>query len=476
MSTHKCQYDGCDRPIYQNPNFPTRKCIFHCEEKDPQEFRNALARQIREWRSAKAKKWDFSGWMFVDIERKREYEWQRSNLFRKAMFPADAVFENAVFVGTASLDHATFLGSANFTEVRFTGFANFFKCGFAGITSFEHTTFKESAHFRCAVFDTELNRRPGIRMGVVFFNRAAFLKDAVFKYAQFSVFASFEHTVFSGSGDFDAAILEANMNLSYASFGTLGSFSKIIVKNIVKLTWPGSGRIREMEGKERQPGKLSIEDVVFQESNPNRRAIIDLRDNDLGGGARLAIRNTKMGRLLLSGTDCRLIEWSNSSAYDFGRRNPSTRRKLADEYYLINDPTVFGKDRPQWDSVAVAYQQLTDRFRKDLNHPVANDFERGIFEARYMAAKQDWKTDWRSVILLSFYKGLSNFGGSIWRPAWICGLILLLWSVFYGAIIYKGEWGWPMDWSLALDSAVASLRVVSLDRHWFSVAVRRACY
>ena len=74
MTSQTCSYEGCERPVY---NKDEGKCIFHCEKKDPQQFRNALAKQIRQWRKKKAWKWDFGGWVFVDVE-------ERSNLFRSA--------------------------------------------------------------------------------------------------------------------------------------------------------------------------------------------------------------------------------------------------------------------------------------------------------------------------------------------------------------------------------------------------------
>ena len=109
MSTPTCAYDGCGRPVYQPWNVGRKPlCIFHCEEKDAQEFRNALARQIREWRNTETQEWDFRGWVFVDVAREREYGWQKYNLYTRAVFPVDADFSGA-----------TFSGKANFTEVSF---------------------------------------------------------------------------------------------------------------------------------------------------------------------------------------------------------------------------------------------------------------------------------------------------------------------------------------------------------------------
>ncbi|RPH96605.1 hypothetical protein EHM69_00775 [candidate division KSB1 bacterium] len=62
--TAHCSYQGCSRDVHGD----TGLCIFHApaDKKDPQEFRNALAKQIIDWRNAKATTWNFRGWVFVD--------------------------------------------------------------------------------------------------------------------------------------------------------------------------------------------------------------------------------------------------------------------------------------------------------------------------------------------------------------------------------------------------------------------------
>ena len=138
------------------------------------------------------------------------------------------------------------------------------------------------------------------------------------------------------------------------------------------------------------------------------------------------------------------------------------RRVIADEFCLRQNPDVFDReeDVPSWDKIAVTYQQLVDRFRKDLDHPLANDFERGIFQARLMAAKE--KGDWKNAWLLRFYKVASDFSGSIARPVlWIIVLTALC-AVIYGFGLYHQgfHWPWKSDWSTIWESVVASLRAV----------------
>jgi hypothetical protein len=191
-----------------------------------------------------------------------------------------------------------------------------------------------------------------------------------------------------------------------------------------------------------------------------------------------------MSHVLFQGTDCREIELYNV-AFPRWREWPRWRRwlgwnepenwcdhgrQLVGDEWMARHKPEFYKERVPWGLISVTYQQLTDRYRKDLNHPAANDFERGIFECRFMSAKQNWKRDWRSILLLWCYKAASNFGGSILRPAWIAAILTLMCAWTYGALINNWWVAWPWHWDIgaAWDSIVTALRVVSLDRSWFS--------
>ena len=426
MTPSTCSYEGCTRPIH---NTDEGKCIFHCEKKDPQEFRNALARQIRQWRKERATEWDFGGWVFVDTEPEHKSLWYRYNLFRHATFPVPASFESATFSGYASFESATFSRIAYFHSATFSGDA-----------FFESATFK----------------------GYVFFGSATFKGDA-----------NFGNSTFARNANFRSATFCSTLDMSYACFAILGDFTEVIIGGKVRFTWPGVGHARQEKEQERKRGRVLLKDLKFEKKG-NEGPLLNLRGNILQEDCKLLIHDTKMERVLLEGTDCRLIEFYNVSWEEAKERGHAKRRIVGDEYYLRYNLGAFGDDKPSWNEIAVTYQQLADRFRKDLDHPTANDFERGIFEARLEAAKA--KKDWRNCFLLGAYKFASDFSGSILRPVLWTLLLTAIAAVIYGGILYDGFCNvslWP-GFDIIFQSIVAALRVVSLDRHWFSTAVDEA--
>ncbi len=410
MTSSTCSYEGCTRPVH---NKDEGKCIFHAKEKDPQEFRDALADQIRVWRKEKATVWNFRGWVFVDVQRKDKYPLKKSNLFRRAVFPVGADFYSAKFSGKASFCSAAFSGTAYFYLTTFSGDADFSSVTFSGIAYFHSATFSGTAYFESATFCSMLN-------------------------------------------------------MAYTSFSILGDFTNTTIGGDVWLMWPGVGQ-------ERKRGRLLLQGLKFEKKG-EEEPLLNLRGNALQEDCKLLIRDTKMKKILLEGTDCRLIEFHNVSWGKYKEKLHAKRQIVGDEHYLRNEPSVFGKNIPSWNKIEETYQQLADRFRKDLKHPAANDFERGIFEARLMAAKQkneEGKRDWHNRFLLGAYKFASDFSGSIFRPVFWTLLLTVIAAVVYGWLLYDGfsnvTW-WP-DFGKVLKSAVAALRVASLDRGWFSSAV-----
>jgi hypothetical protein len=442
MTSPTCCYERCTRPIH---NANEGKCIFHAKEKDPQELRNALARQIRQWRKEKTRAWDFRGWVFVDVE-------DRDNLFVRAVFPVGAYFYSATFSGDASFYSATFSGDAFFGSATFSGDASFESATFSGDAVFGSAMFSRGTSFGSATFS-----------GYADFRTATFLGDA-----------SFESATFLGDADFSSATLCSLLDMSYTCFAILGDFTNVTIGGNVELTWPGEGYARQEKGKEQRRGRLLLKNLKFEKKG-DKEPLLNLRGNVLQEDCKLLIHDMKqMDKVLLEGTDCRLIEFKNVSWGEYKEKRHAKRHIVADEYYLRYEPSVFGEDKPSWNEIEETYEQLADRFRKDLKHPAANDFERGIFGARLEAAKA--QKDWRNrfnCFLLGSYKFASDFSGSISRPFLWTLLLTLSAAAIYGWLLFDGFHNailWP-DFDKIWQSLIAALRVASLDRHWFSTAV-----
>ncbi len=298
----QCSYEGCEREIYSDHKFPiTGKCIFHADadKKDPQAFRDALAKQIRQWRRTKANVWDFSDVAFADIERKDKRGISFFNLFRRAVFPVDVVFDKATFSRAAEFSGAIFSGDARFERMTFKGDALFEKVIFSGFTQFEtalfsgaakfagatfskyagfkRATFSGNAAFSAATFSGNAQFPEVIFSGEVWFVKTIFSEYAGFSEATFSEYAEFSGAIFSSDAVFfgatfsrealfQKATFSEEFDLSYVSFAILGDFIKCHISGRVTLTWPGEGMKRDKEQQEVERGTLQFKDLIFEKT------------------------------------------------------------------------------------------------------------------------------------------------------------------------------------------------------------------
>jgi len=475
----KCSYKGCTREVHSDPNFPeTDKCIFHAPEKDPQEFRNALAKQIREWRRVKANVWDFSDFVFVDSVRYGQ-RGAFSNLFFRAVFPVEVWFGGATFSDDAWFMRSRFLKKASFFGTRFEGSACFEGATFSGEVWFNHATFSENANawfsgarfskiarFTKAIFGKGAEFNNAIFSEITFFTGAEFYEDvhfnevvfrchADFVEAKFRGAAGFYRVTFLGHSLFDEATFRGILDLRYVSFGILGDFEGCHIAGRVRVLWPGEGMKRNEKQQKIERGILQFKDLKFEENG-----IVDLQDNRLQADSTLIFHTCRdMRHVLLKGTDCSQIEFYNCEWPEF-----RGRKVVGDEYILRKGrPGSTVKPNPEWNRIAISYQQLAKNFREKLDHPKANDFERGVFEMRRRAALQGKNlhglTDYA---LISCYKILSDYSGSLLRP-----LLWLLVSIPLFAFAY-----WSTSINVQVDpffwnSWKLSVQIASVNRIGF---------
>jgi hypothetical protein len=439
----------------------TGQCIFHApaDKKDPQEFRNALAAQIRQWRQPpKASVWDFSGWVFVDVDRKPGIPWslwwRKFNLFRCAVFPVRTNFLSAEFALAASFALSKFNGDADFVLAHFTSYADFGSAHLARGAEFSYALFDEHASF------------PSVQVaGNVSFQFARFAGDANFTFALFTGTASFRSSQFRGETSFclarfiqnayfKSAVFYSVVDLEQASFGILADFSQSRIVGHVCLCWPGEGkaRVEATKGEEEksltasaeiQRGKLRLRNLQFDNTG-----VLDLRRNSLAPDCELVIEDCKMHRVLLEGTDCTKIRFYNCEwpvalgrqmVGDEWRARPYLKRSFLKRARLVlricrgkrlGLLRKLAKPHADWCLVALTYQQLARRFHEDFNHSVANDFDRGVFEMKRLMNRR-FLSRWFG--LAAWYRYLSNYGGSVLRP-----VIVLAASIFAFALGYAG--------------------------------------
>ncbi len=174
-----------------------------------------------------------------------------------------------------------------------------------------------------------------------------------------------------------------------------------------------------------------------------------------------------MHSILLEGTDCSKINFYNCTW-----PNIRGRWVAGDEYLEWNSqyPSTYQSDtykcKKSVDSsrLAITYQQLAKNFREKFDHPKANDFDRGIFEMRRRAGFQ--RGGFRGLsnyALISCYKWLSNYSGSLLRPLLWLLVSIPLFAFAYLKIsinseVYKSFWN-----SLKLSVQIASLNRIGFE-------------
>ena len=435
-----CSYPGCGRAVYRSLGptvYPvTGKCIFHAEEKDPQEFRNALARLIREWRKTKAEIWDFTRFIFTDRE-------ENPNMFRHALFS-----RTVYFIGTI------FKLQGDFFLAVFTQPVYFAHAIFEHKVSFESTTFQQ---YTCFMW-------------------ATFLRDVSFRGTYFLKNADFLFTVFSQDAD-----------LQFAWFAQDASFENARIG--------GCFLLQQAQFSQTEPNHVfNLIDLQLEQEG-----ILDFRKNKLNNNCSVVIRNCNLGRILFVYTDVRQIQFDNISfeqtkdkLFKIVKVN---RQTIGDEWILRNPCRLQEDQKAPWPDVEITYQRFAKVFRDSYNHPVANDCERGYFEARRNAARdkakiawicrksdnaverKEWFRQWfrghSDSILIALYKHVSHYSGNLLLPVfWLLLTTLLIWPLCYHVFMPA-----PESFTVALRVASLSREPISLndfdtwDRFWTSFIV-----
>lgn len=119
-------------------------------------------------------------------------------------------------------------------------------------------------------------------------------------------------------------------------------------------------------------------------------------------------------------------EWPKEDDFFF-KKIPSTRTLCGDELEL---PRQNSPSEEDYGKVRETYQQLSKRFREDLNFAYSIEFDRGAFEMR---RKELWKKkgliNWSTGVWLTLYKYASHYSGNLLLPVvwWVVLVILFGW-------------------------------------------------
>ena len=446
--------------------------------------------------------------------------------FISATFSEDAYFKRATFSGSADFDSATFSGDAYFDSATFSGSADFLIATFSGDAYFWRATFSGDAYFGSATFSGDAYFGSATFSGNAHFWSATFSGDASFSSVRFYRGADFRETSFLGQSLFRKSTIRRtarknreryggfDVNMTNCSFARLGNFTECTIIGHVKWAWPGEGdkwakphaarlkpqaslefsRASTQQTTEYPKGSLTFDEIKLDQTagqiprgtllfkslggkdylhlneHPVRREkpILDLRKNELEDDVKLKIEDCRMEHILLEGTDCTQIKFYNNKWPRIKDRIASLlglkvgRDAVGDECYALTG----AEDKSDWQLIRRTYQELARRFREDLDHPRANEFDRGSFEMRRREALKEifGKKEERHILRglstyigMLFYKNVSHYSGSLAMPLlWILVLILGC-SFFYAKLEYTLDWT-QIDYGFMWERIMESLR------------------
>jgi hypothetical protein len=170
---------SCRREAYDGDG----KCIFHSARKNPNEFREALDKELKRMDEHKTI-YDFIGFVFPEkivlSEMSDMRTFTNTTLFIGATFERDVFFECAQFEKETYFMGATFKGTVNFHDAKFYS-----------QTKFDAASFEGDAYFSWAEFIENVS-----------FNKTKFLKHASFRFAVFNKQANFTDSQFQDYVDF----------------------------------------------------------------------------------------------------------------------------------------------------------------------------------------------------------------------------------------------------------------------------------
>jgi uncharacterized protein YjbI with pentapeptide repeats len=534
-SPYTCTHSRCERRRYQHQE----TCIFHSAvaAKNPREFQDDLAVQITTWRDAKADIWDFSGWVFTDVDWRQvlggALAFEVRVNFSEATFGQDANFSGAEFEHEADFKKTSFWKKANFDGVRFQRSANFAHAKFTHDANFKGVTFTQDVDFSLVSFDQRADFAGATFKQRACFPRAAFSQSANFENSIFALKADFMDTRFLANADFSEVSFQQKADFFHVRFGQIAHFHGAIfsqdtsfggvrfvqdahfvmavfehgadfsgttfdqVANFFETIFREGGNFAYATFTQSlditqaavhgwlQLRRLSFPQrsgywpMKFDKIDFGKSGTLDLRDNDLQEHNLVIIRDCNLGRILLSNTDFEHMRLyvgdgdfeTTGDKFLSGLCRPE-RRCTGDEWVRTPKGAHTVGDPPTWNDVELTYQELARVFRESFNHPVANDCERGFFEARRNGErKKGGLRGWCNYFLISVYKYASYYSDWMWLPVlWLLAGTFLVFPGLYDLTLLRRNLVFmpPARYWPSLEAMIASLRVAALDRAWLS--------
>lgn len=291
-------------------------------------------------------------------------------------------FRDAVFKGDVDLSNVVFEGHANFRGVRFHRAANFSHTFFERRASLRNAVFQDVANFGCVRFNAEADLRAPIFEKRADFAGAVFKDKALFAGVIFKNSADLGSTTFETETRFAGPRFEGTVNLSHSRFGDL--------------LWINA----EIHNKEAFHRPVSFRHGKF--SKPEK----------------VEFHKVDLSKVSFLETDVRKVHFTD---VDWNKEKGKGRNRVFDE--VSPDPGIKEFD---YALIAQLYRRLRANYEENLRYSEAGDFYIGEMEMTRKAQTSIFKK-----LPLLFYKAISNYGESYYRPLGWIAVILLIFPLLF---------------------------------------------
>ncbi|MCK4404694.1 MAG: pentapeptide repeat-containing protein [candidate division Zixibacteria bacterium] len=376
-------HDGkpCGRDLHDE-----EYCIFHSkkDDKDVTLFQRGL-NEILSVVSVKAH--DLTRFIFPEgVVFPKKFS--KPVAFKKAIFRGEAHFNNSLFEKEADFVGTIFKDRANFWGVAFTDGADFYRALFEGDAYLGGAAFTGKANFRETVFKGEANFRDAFFRGETHFGGAAFKGELYFWNARFKGEAGFRGAVFKGGTYFLYAAFKGEADFRDAAFKDKAYFTDATFEDTLLI----NAEIHDKKG-------------FHQE--------IDFRSVKFSKPEKVIFQKVDLSKFRFLETDLRGVHFTD---VDWNKEKGKGRNMVFDE--VFHDPRT---KKPDYTLIAQLYRRLRANYEENLRYSEAGDFYIGEMEMTRKAQTSIFKK-----LPLLFYKTLSNYGESYYRPlGWIAAILLV---------------------------------------------------
>jgi len=424
-TTKACQVEMADGKPCGRELWGGGRCIFHSqnEDKDAKLFQKQLDEILQD---ESLKTYDFTHFIFPD-----------EVVFPKK-FSKPALFGYAEFKGWANFMFVAFEGGVNFLATAFKGKASFMGTSFAGGAIFSLATFESEANFAPALFKGEADFQCVTFKGEVNVGKAIFERKADFKDTAFKGNIKFLGASFKGAVNFRGATFEEEADYSFVTFEGDTYFWEVRFKDYAHFTGAAfkgytgfGGTIFKGDanfGSSAFEGNAAFTAATFEEAlvviqpeKDQKKTLhpeVDFRWVTFSKPEKVEFRKADLSRFRFLGTDVRKVDFTDVKWY---RQKDKGRNRAFDEVSPAPDPKNPNIKKFDYELIGKLYRQLRANYEENLRYSEAGDFYMGEMEMTKKAQTSIFKK-----LPLLFYKTISNYGESYYRPlGWIAAILLI---------------------------------------------------